>query len=136
MNTCSHNKPFGNRNFGSALLFALAVLLLVVSCPVKRFLNLNYTSSTQQSSKQENQSGKTAIYNITSCCSLKQKIILVKGSFKKQYAPAHEIVLTSNRQYGFDINYFLSRIRSNHLRSAHTTLFSPPLFLQHRRLLI
>jgi hypothetical protein len=136
MNASANKQNTIGRRFSSALLFALAVLLLAVSCPVKRFFNTNFANSTQQNSKQESQPGKAAKYQSTSCCSLKQKTILVKASFKKQNAPAPDVVLTGNSQSGFDINHFLSRTRSNQLSSAPTTIPSLPLFLQHRRLLI
>lgn len=136
MNASANKQNTIGRRFSSALLFALAVLLLAVSCPVKRFFNTNFANATQQSSKEESQPGKAAKYQSISCCSLKHKTILVKASFKKQNAPVPDVVLTGNSQSGFDINYFLSRTRNNHFRSAHSTVSSLPLFLQHRRLLI
>ena len=124
----------------TALTFALAMLVLVVSCPVKRLLSTNF-SSTSSSTK----SSLTNIYqsaniqnNATATCSIENgKTFVVESDISQKHKlPLPFYPSNINNQAGFDINYFLSGINYNRTQPVASLPVSLPLFLQHLRLLI
>ncbi len=141
MNT-SVNKIFLPRKATvyTAVMFALAMLVLIVSCPVKRLLltNFNSTASSSQKSNQNIYQGVNIENNATADCSVENdKTDVIKSDVSQQHKLPLPLYLSNiNNQAGFDINYFLSGISYNitqSIASQHATL---PLFLQHLRLLI
>lgn len=121
----------------TALLFLLAVLMLVVSCPFKRLLQTENNSQTSpQSVKWNGAERKVAAYQNTCNCAKKQKITLVKIEISKQKLPAPEFIAEQNFQTGFSIHYFLSGTEKQYPFFSASSPSSLPLFLQHRRLLI
>ena len=138
----SLNKIFSPRKatVHTALMFALAMLVLIVSCPVKRLLltNFNSTASSSQKSNQNIYPGVNIENNATADCSVENdKTDVIKSDVSQQHKLPLPLYLSNiNNQAGFDINYFLSGISYNitqSIASQHATL---PLFLQHLRLLI
>ena len=138
----SLNKIFSPRKATvyTALMFALAMLVLIVSCPVKRLLltNFNSTASSSQKSNQNIYPGVNIENNATADCSVENdKTDVIKSDVSQQHKLPLPLYLSNiNNQAGFDINYFLSGISYNitqSIASQHATL---PLFLQHLRLLI
>lgn len=138
----SLNKIFSPRKATvyTALMFALAMLVLIVSCPVKRLLltNFNSTASSSQKSNQNIYQGVNIENNATADCSVENdKTDVIKSDVSQQHKLPLPLYLSNiNNQAGFDINYFLSGISYNitqSIASQHATL---PLFLQHLRLLI
>ena len=139
----SLNKIFSPRKatVHTALMFALAMLVLIVSCPVKRLLltNFNSTASSSQKSSQTNiYQGVNIENSATANCSVENdKTDVIKSDVSQQHKLPLPLYLSNiSNQSGFDINYFLSGISYNitqSIASQHATL---PLFLQHLRLLI
>lgn len=128
-------------NIYTAFMYALAVMLLVVSCPVKRLLqnNIFLNSSTSIRSNQTNISQRTgADYNDPSiCCAAKKKTILVKLNLPRQVklpAPLH--LPNISNQPGFDLNYFSSGLSYHYPVIATSFLSAVPLFQRHLRMLI
>lgn len=121
----------------TALLFLLAALMLVASCPFKRLLQTENNSQTSQPSvKWNGAERKVAAYQSDCPCAKKQKITLVKFDISKQKLPAPEFIAEKNFQTGFSIHYFLSGTEKQYPFFSASSPSSLPLFLQHRRLLI
>lgn len=121
----------------SAIVFVLAFLLLVASCPLKKFLHLNNNSSFNFQNESQTPTSATTNYSASSCCSVKQKTVLVKAPELTQ-AKTFQIFFTDQvSQKGFAIYNFLSRLDEVQHSSFPVATYSPlPLFLQHRRLLV
>lgn len=139
MNT-SANKIYSSckANIYSAFLFALAVLLLVVSCPLKRVLQVNVTfnSSPATRTNQTNISQQTnAGFGAT--CAVKKKTLFVEPGLiqKVQIAIPFYFSNVANAT-GFDINHYLSRIHCQPAYVVSSNTSSLPIYLQHLRLLI
>ncbi len=125
----------------TALMFALAVLLLVVSCPLKRLLQAatdTYSTSQVRINEVNSNQQSSAGYHAVSCVVIKKKVNLVStASFQKfKVLPAFWHPAHFSEQSGFSIYYFLSGIPFKYAVVISTTLSSLPLFLQYRRLLI
>lgn len=139
MNT-SVNKIFSSgRMIHSAGLFALALMLLVISCPLKKLLQNNVAShSSLQKTKQINinQPRASQYSSAVSCSAIREKTLLVKSNLIQLKAPSSLYFPDRKRESGFEINYFLSRTNSKCGFSASSNLSSLPLFLQHLRLRI
>lgn len=125
----------------SALLFALAVMLLLVNCPLKRVLQNNYgeyaASATRTNQTNINQRTNADYRAAESCSAIQKKTAFVSSnSFQKEHLTAPFDVLNVTHATGFYINYYLSSIRSKPAASNISTPYSLPLFLQHLRLLI
>ncbi len=142
MNT-SANKIYSSPKvaFHTALLYALAVTLLVISCPLKRFLQNDFTarSSSQVRTNQTIISQATAsdYYALADGCGIKQHVTFAKlNSLPQVSIPSFTDLSYVSIQAGYGLNYFLSGISysSTVLVSSHHS--SLPLFLQHLRLLI
>ncbi|MBN8717988.1 hypothetical protein SAMN05444410_101367 [Hydrobacter penzbergensis] len=131
-NTLYHN----GRKVSSAMIFVLAVLLLVVSCPLKRFLQTNAGSSITFQKGTKAQTITNTNYKAASCCSIKKKVVLVEAAKLKQTKPASTLLTIYNQQSGFSIHHYLSSLDAHVYPSGSIKLSSLPLFLQHRRLLI
>ena len=138
----SLNKIFSPRKATvyTALMFALAMLVLIVSCPVKRLLltNFNSTASSSQKSNQNIYPGVNIENNATADCSVENdKTDVIKSDVSQQHKLPLPLYLSNiNNQAGFDINYFLSGISYNITQSIASQHATIPLFLQHLRLLI
>lgn len=125
----------------TALTFALAITVLVLSCPLSRLLQsdfvLNASNATKANQTKINQ--RTGVhYSFTDKCSIAAEgTVLIKPVVAQQPKLRLPLYLSNiTSQTGFDINSFLSRINYSHIQlvsSQHSTF---PLFLQHLRLLI
>lgn len=124
----------------AALMFALAVMLLVVSCPLKRLLQNNFVSNSSSAVKgQTNINHRTgADYSaFANSCADKKEIILAKPDLFKQSELLVPLYLSNIiRRPGFTINYFLSGTNYNYAFLVSSHYSTLPLFLQHLRLLI
>jgi hypothetical protein len=138
MNTSINIKALATNKGRTALLFLLTVLMLVVSCPFKRLLQIesNPQAAAQSSVKWNSADRKVATYQTGCSCAKKQKITLVKFEVNKQTLPASDFLADQNFQTGFSLHYFLSGLETQYSHSAFTSFPPLPLFLQHRRLLI
>lgn len=126
----------GNKTFTKVLL-ALSVLLLVLSCPIKRFFQLNTLSSVgiQKTERQKAKVNSGVQYN--SGCSAQERTVPANQNELNSYSKQDQNFFgNSNVQPGFDINYFLSRIKKADHSSDVSFTSSLPLFLQKRSLLI
>lgn len=138
MNTGRYQKVVAANKGKTALLFLLATLMLVVSCPFKRLLQTesNAQASSPSSTKWNGADRKVAAYQAACSCAQKQKITLVKIDVSKQKLPASDFLADQNGQTGFSLHYFLSGLEKEYNPVASTSVPPLPLFLQHRRLLI
>ena len=122
----------------SALLFSLAFLLLIVSCPLKRFLkdSFSVTTTSATTSNQAHRNHKIANYsNVVNNCQVSEKpVSTIDFSQVKLQAPQYFQNII-NRP-GYNTHYFLSRISYNYNSSSRSLNSSLPLFLQHLRFLI
>lgn len=141
MNTSANHILLTGKAYKSAFLFALAVLLLVVSCPLKRLLQKNEGSysSTSVRSNQTNidQRTNTGYSSADNCCVVKKKTSFAKSGLSQKVVVFTPSYLSNvSDASGFDINYYLSGVN---YKAAHVAFSNPssiPLFLQHLRLLI
>lgn len=124
----------------TAFMFALAVMLLVVSCPLKRILQNDFSnsaSSVRTNQTNINQATASDYYASTYACGIKQEVQLTKFHSSQQVnVPAYPDLSYISIQSGFGLNYFLSGISYKNTILSKSIISSLPLFLQHLRLLI
>lgn len=142
MNT-SANKIYstGKAKLSLAFLFALAVLLLVVSCPLKRLLQsndiVNTSTTTRTNQTKINSSLSTQLASVENCCAVKKTAVFAKTNLVQKVklsSPSYVSNLFTER--GFDIHYSLSRIKDGPAYVVSSNTSSLPIYLQHLRLLI
>lgn len=124
----------------SVLLFSLSLLLLIVSCPLKKLLHTESAESTRAVTR----SNQTNINNLNESeysqelhsCGVSDETVFVKSDLSQQNNLCTPVYFANAiNATGFNINYYLSQIRyPNSGSTSH--LSSIPLFLQHLRLLI
>lgn len=129
------------KNIVSAALFALAMLVLVISCPLKRLLTNNYVSqsSTLPKSNQTSSNQYATILNSihTNCCFAKNKISFFqdeKSHSQNIYIPTFCTIISNDTEHYF--HSFLDGNKQNYKFAANAEQHVLPLFLQHRSLLI
>ena len=132
----AHKPSYQKQRFTSAILFALAILIIVVSCPLKRMLNSTASASPRIAYVSVNQSISVAAPSQVSCCALKAKVTLLHAELKAQETPLPVPLIASISWSGFYIPYCLSGTPQTYYATATCLSFNLPLFLQHRRLLI
>ena len=141
MNT-SKNKFYSSQkaNVYTVFMAALAVIILFVSCPLKRVLQNDFAagSSTPVRTNQTNINQPTTsdFYASNEVCGVNQKAELTKFKTSQKVIPAFTNLSHISLQSGFDINYLLSRIKDEPAYSVSSKTTSLPLYLQHLRLLI
>ena len=127
-------------NINSTFLFALAVLL-VVSCPLKRILQINVTSNyspvTKISQTNINKSTDADFGASDTCCALKKKTLFDKSTLTQKVQRVIPFYFSDvTNATGFNINHYLSRMHRQPayvISSPHSSL---PSYLQHLRLRI
>ena len=127
--------------FHTALLVVLSVVLLVVSCPLKRILQNDFTarSSSPVRTNQTNINLATAsdYYALADGCGIKQQVTFGKFNLsQKVNIPISTALSYISTQSGFGLNYFLSRISFKNTILSASIPSLLPLFLQHLLLLI
>lgn len=130
---------FSKGSVASVLMFALALLILVVSCPLKRFLtNSAPTSSSVTRSNQTNikEHSVTKYSNDFSICSVSDEPVLTSDLSHSVKVQAPVYFQNIFNEPGYHIHYFLSGINSSYYLSSASPNSSLPIFLQHLRLLI
>lgn len=125
----------------SAILSALALLILVVSCPLKQLLQENLVSNSSHAvrTNQTNtsQNSNTDYSAQDNCCNVRNNTVLIQPDLSQQVKLPVPLYFSNIIELpGFDVNYFLSRIKNNTTTLLSSNLSSLPLFLQHLRLLI
>lgn len=139
MNTLIHKHYFISRRIFAAGLCIVALLVAVISCPVKKIKQgqnfFTSLSSAQNADQALAQASTSANYTQKACCAVKQQTLSINAHQQQAQAPSPDAVFFHEAS-GFAINYFLSgtSYQSHSQTSAHPALL--PLFLQHRRLLI
>ena len=129
------------KNIVSAALFALAMLVLVISCPLKRLLINNYVSqsSTLPKSNQTSSNQYATILNSihTNCCAVKNKISFFQDhKFHYQKIDISDFYISisnDTKHYQYSL---LDGSKQNYKFAANAEQHVLPLFLQHRSLLI
>ena len=133
----AHRTSYQKQRVSSAILFALAILVIVVSSPLKRIFNsATSTSSPRIAYFSVSQSARVATPFQVSCCALKAKVTLLGAELKAQKTPLPLPLIAFISLSGFDIPYFLSGTPQTYHTTEIVLSSSLPLFLQHRRLLI
>lgn len=119
------------------VLLALSVVMLILSCPLKRILqvNLNTPVSVERVFKQKSGSATSIRYNFNSSCSPDQNTVVALESKFSSHPKPHQNFAEFTAQSGFDIPYSLSRSKRL-VANPEFQLSSLPLFLRHRSLLI
>lgn len=135
----------GNSNYQnkiySAFLMALAVLVLIVSCPLKNLLANNSASQSSIHSK-SNQTNSKQHFNghnskNTSCFATNNKLTFVKADLLQQHkTDAPVVVFNISNHTGYYIHSFLNTVRPGYYVIPNSDYSHLSLFLQHRSLLI
>lgn len=136
MNASANRKTL-LRKIATPVLIMLAVLLLILSCLLKRFLKLNQNTPTSVDRGVKPKTGLSTStrYNSNCCCSSSQKIVSAQENKFSSHPKPDQNFAETGAPSVFDINFFLSR--SENTLANPENKFSPlPLFLQHRSLLI
>lgn len=140
MNNKPHKLSSLRRKFSAAGLCALAILIMVVSCPIKRVLQNSdflFTSiSTDKNHRIANNHTASAHYTKQLTCLAVQKKTISEAVHLKVKQVLSPFYLAGEDRSSFEIAYFLSRLKQER---GFATLFKTShlsLFLQHRRLLI
>ncbi len=137
MNTNADHIILTGKAYKSAFLFALAVLLLVASCPLKRLLRNNSSSSVRSNQTDINKRTNTGYNTVDNCYAVKKKTALIKsGSSEKVVFFTPSYLSNVSNASGFNINYYIRGINYKWGHLAFSNPSSIPLFLQHLRLLI
>lgn len=128
------------RKLTAAGVLALALLVLVVSCPLKRMMHGNLSASTaaQKFHRSTVHPSIAADYSATaSCCALKKKAQVIQERAVQPGVPSPaSLVPYLTVVQGFDIHYFLSGTGNEYPSLTPAASLAVPLFLQHLRLLI
>jgi len=129
---------FLKRKVSTALLFVVAFLFLIVSCPLKKLLlkdvSSHFSALTGSNKTNINQSN-TIHYAVANCPVAKDPFFTTDLQQEKIQAPVY--LLNNPNATGFKINYFLNATNGNgHSLFASSATSSVPLFLQQLRLLI
>lgn len=132
-----NNKSFVRNKIVTTVLLALSVFMLILSCPLKRFLQVNQNTpvSVERGIKQKTGLAASIRYSSNCCCSVKQTTIVTQENKFSSHPKPDQDFAESTAQSGFDIHYALSRSKSVVANREHK-FSSLPLFLQHRSLLI
>jgi len=129
------------KKIGSAALFALAILILVVSCPLKRLLTNNSISKTPtalESKQTKNNQYLSKLYSINTTCSAQKNETLIFKADNSPHKNADDYIITINifNNNEYHSHTFLDGIESEFYLAPSSGYNSIPLFIQHRRLLI
>ena len=125
------------RSMAAAGLFALAFLMLLLSCPIKRVLQQRAADTWEIASKTSvgpKANRTAAAYSVSVCCDGKKQAVGSSVNAAK-YKSNLQVADFYAAQTGFGIHYFLSRLSADAVDQFSASQ-SLPLFLQHRRLLI
>ncbi|CAN5468113.1 hypothetical protein BH11BAC3_BH11BAC3_46540 [soil metagenome] len=143
MNTGANNFSSPRKSsFYSAVLFLLAVMILVVSCPLKKLLQNNYTSGSSlplrtNSININQRSSNDHSVAMNNCYAANDKIVLTKSHPSQQVKlPAGSNLFYISIRAGIGVNYFLNSTQRLSGVTVSTHRSDLPLFLQHLRLLI
>lgn len=140
MNARVPKNPSSDSKLFAAGIFTLALLMLVVTCPLKRMVQVNLSANTTAQKFHHatvHYSAATEHTAVASCCALKKKEHMLQGSVVKIRVPSpNSIVPYLTVVQGFGIHYFLSRAGREHSSILPAASLSLPLFLQHLRLRI
>lgn len=123
----------------SALLFSLAFLLLIVSCPLKRFLKDSFSATTTPAtaSNQPHRNHEIANYSkVINSCQVSEKPVYTTVFCQQVKLQTPQYFQNIINQPGYNSHYFLSRVNYSYHSSTISSNSSLPLFLQHLRLLI
>jgi hypothetical protein len=138
MKKCENRVYFSSKGkFSPALLFPLAFLLLIVSCPVKRFLKHSFNAAATSALPHQASSSRHSVANFKSAfniCSVSKETVFTT-EISQQATPQSPLYFANSIIGPGTIHYFLSGINSYSSSSASLNS-SVPLFLQHLRLLI
>lgn len=132
-----NNKTIVRNKTVMTVFLALSVIILLLSCPLKRFLQLNQNTpvNVERGISQKTGLAASIRYSSNCCCSVKQTIIGAQENKFSSHPKPDQNFAESTAQSGFDIHYALSRSKSVVTNSEHK--FSClSLFLQHGSLLI
>ena len=131
---------FAKAKVSSALLFSLAFLLLIVSCPLKRFLKNSFsatsTSATKGNQSNINQHTVTNYSNAFNSCAVSEEPIFTTDLSQQVKLQTPVYFQNIINEHGYNTHYFLSRINYSYNSSSESISSSLPLFLRHLRLLI
>ena len=132
-----HTINIANRLF-TALFMVLAVMMLVVSCPVKKLFQSNVSFANTFPSKTNNNPGfqQKAINNVAAVngCSIKQVNKVYTFNATKKFQQPFLSFKAFTNQSGSTLYAYLSLLYNSNI--SNHPYYSNPLFLQHRRLLI
>lgn len=134
-----NKKLFLKKQVSGGLLFALAFIILFVSCPVKKLLLRNFPSHTSVATRTHDSNinpgnnANSVVENEN--CSFAKNPVATADLLSHIDINAPVYFLHPNAA-GFKINYFLSGLHGNYHLIKNSKNLSVPLFLQHLRLLI
>jgi hypothetical protein len=136
MNRINHHR-FASRKAAviSTIVCVLAMMIIVVSCPLKRMLHNRVFSNTSPVAK-SNHAAKT-INNNNVCFFAKDKIFSLKPELSGKHTLPSPLSLPAiYEQPRADIHYSLSSLPLTDFNAAFNHYAELPLFLQQSRLLI
>lgn len=139
MNNNAHKLYTLRRKFSAAGFCALTILIIVVSCPLKRMLQNNVASFTSIQKCDRITTNHTASAHYTKsvyCCASQRKTLFVNAGFTLRQFVSPFYLPGDQNGSSFEIAYLLSRIKRQSDYAIVLKISSFPLFLQHRRLLI
>lgn len=138
MNSKLHKLISPVRKFSSGWLLIMGILLLVVSCPLKRILKDSFGTTSSLKAYQSKVKDKSAgsYVDNNSCYGLKEDAVQAAGNANNQKVPLPLFLSVDNSHQGFTIPYLLNGISGLSGRTLNTAYSNLPLFLCHQRLLI
>lgn len=138
MKTKSFLSLLNKSRISSVILFSLALMLLVFSCPLKRLLTLPATHTSAIRTNQTNQPEKNNPDqdNGINSCSVKKDGQLVKLTVSKEIKSFPRVLSNHNFHYGSFSNPYYLTATIGRFKTGNSVFFSLPLFLRHSSLLI
>ncbi|KIC90289.1 hypothetical protein HY58_09950 [Flavihumibacter sp. ZG627] len=137
MNKVSYKKYFTHCRFSLAGIFVMAVLLLCVSCPLKRVLQANFKTSSLAGSKQESNRHikSTTSISTDACATVTEQVIVSEKASQQNLLTSFNLPAATAGE-GFAIHYYLCGTASVFADCKLFHLSALPIFLQQQRLLI
>lgn len=129
------------KNIGSVTLFALAVFVLVISCPLKRLLiNSAVSQNSLPSSSNQTKTNQhfSSLFNNNTTCSAERNTTAILQADNNLYEKRTTPLFTENifNYTDYFIQPFLNGDSADYYLVRDVNYPSLPLFLKHRSLLV
>ena len=138
MKTKSFLALLNKSRISSVILFSLALMLLVFSCPLKKLITHQsaHTSAIRANQPNHRENNDPDQDNGINSCSVKKDGQIVKSTVSKEIKSFPRVLSNHNLHYGSFSNPYYLAATIGRFKTGNSVFFSLPLFLRHSSLLI